>query len=279
MSVVARLMLALLLVLGACGGDEGADDDEGTTGASETTTTTTTSPTTTTTVSSGGGSGDEFCEFAQGNVVDAEINPLSQTPEELRDVVTGVLADLQESAALAPNEIEDDVNLFVEAYAGLVDFFEEYEWNFLAIPEEAFDDPRLNRLDDEDIAQAGDNIEAYCGFEFIESGPGDTPAPGPGTGGGPLPGAEIPDDFPGDLIPPNGTVLAAVEVSGAQSITLDVESTLDDLVEFYTELLGPPTGTTPDGALWIATFNGTSTTVALAETGPNMVNMNVTYGP
>lgn len=277
------LAVVVFVLLAACGGDDGAADDADGAGddvGDSTTTTTTTSTTTTTTTTLAAGSGDDFCEFAQENVVDAEISPAVQTPEDLRDAVTGVLSDLQQAAAMAPSEIEDDVNLFVDAYAGLAEFLEEYEWNFFAVPEDALDDPRLNRFDDADIEEAANNIEAYCGFEFIESGPGDTPPPaGPGNGGGPLPGAEIPDDFPEDLIPPDGTVLATVEVGGAQSITLDVESTLDNLVEFYTELLGPPTGTTPDGALWVATFNGTSTTVALAETGPNMVNMNVTFGP
>ena len=277
-----RLIVVLMLVLAACGGDDDASDDgdTGDDGATVETTTTTTMATTTTTSGSSGGSGDDWCEFASDNIANVSLNPVQQTTSQLQATIEQVAADIDNAADNAPSEIRSDVQLFADAYNGLLEFFAEYDFNFLSIPQEDLDDPRLNRLDDDDLEQAGDNIEAYCGFEFINPGPGNTPPPpGPGTGGGPLPGAEIPDDFPADLIPPNGTVLATVEVGGAQSITLDVESSLDDVIEFYTELLGPPTGTTPDGALWVAVFNGTSTTVAVAETGPTLVNMNVTYGP
>lgn len=270
-----RLVIACVLVLAACGGGDAADDGSGDTGGSETTTTTTSmASTTTTTAVASNGNGDEFCQFAQTNVAAAEINPLAQTPEQLRETITGVYEDLQEGAQLAPDEIADDVGVFVEAYGGLVDFFDEYDWNFAAIPEEALDDSRLTRLDDEDINQAGENIEEYCGFEFIDAGPG--AAPGPGAG--PLPGAEIPEGFPSELIPPNGTVLASINVGSAVSVSWDVDSSLADLVAYYTDILGSPTATTGESALWVTTYEGSDTTVALQETDPNLVNMVVTYG-
>lgn len=279
---LTRLLIVLVLVIAACGGDEEAGDaGSGDTDGGETTTTTTTTATTTTTTAVSGGGGGDFCDFVAAQAQAVTPSPVGLSPAEVEENYTGILDTITMAAQIAPDEIQGDVQLFVDAYGGLVDFLGDYDFNFLAIPEGDLEDPRLAALDDPELEAAGERIEEFCGIDsFIETPPaGGTPAPGGDTGAGPLPGAGIPADFPGELIPPNGTVLATVEVGGAQSITWDVESTLDDLVEFYTELLGPPTATTADGALWVAQFNGTSTTVALEEASPSLVNMNVTYGP
>ena len=172
-----------------------------------------------------------------------------------------------------------DVDLFVVAYEGLAEFFAEYEWTFGNIPEEAFDDPRLNRFDDEDLNEAGERIENYCGFEFIQPGPGETPAPpGPGTGGGPLPGTGLSETFPADLIPPDGELLATVNVSGSESATWDLTLTLEEAIAFYTDLLGAPTGTTPEGAIWVTEYEGRQPNVVVAD-ADGFISVNVTIGP
>ena len=129
------------------------------------------------------------------------------------------------------------VALFAMAYGGLIDFLDENQFNFLAITEDSLDDPRLLALEDPALEEAGNRIEEYCGIEnFIAP----NPAPSAGGGSGSLPGATVPSDFPSDLEPPGGVVVANVNVAGATSVTFDTEASADDVIEYYTELLGPP---------------------------------------
>ncbi len=280
MRKVIRLLLVLALVLVSCGGDEEAGDGRSDNSTDAVPSSTTTTTTTTTTTSGGGTSGDDWCQSAETNVADVELNPLAQTPEQLQATVEQFATDIGDAADRAPAEIEDDVRLFADAYNDLVEFFEEYEWNFLAIPEEDLADERLNRFDDAAFEEAANNIEEYCGFEFIARGPGGgSPDTGGDTGSVPVAGSGLSDTFPVELIPPGGELLGTVDVGGAESATWDVEAPLDELVAFYEDALGAPSATSDDGVLWITAFEGRQLSVALAEVGDGFVGVGVTIAP
>lgn len=278
---LTRLLVVLALILVACGGDEEAGDDgSDDTGGTETTTTTTTSaPTTTTTVVSSSGGGGDFCDFVAQQAQTVTPSPVGLNPAEVEENFTEILATITMAADLAPGEIQSDVQLFVDAYGGLVGFLSEYEFNFLAIPEADLDDPRLNALEDPELEAAGDRIEVFCGIDsFIETPPaGGAPPQGGDTGGGPLPGTGLSDTFPADLVPPDGELLATVTVSGNESATWELTTPLDESITFYTDLLGPPTGTTPEGAIWVTEFEGRQLNVVVAD-ADGFISVNVIIG-
>ncbi|MDH3189742.1 MAG: hypothetical protein OEM39_03775 [Acidimicrobiia bacterium] len=256
----------LVIVLAACGGGDG--DDTTTTQAGGVDETTTTTPT-----SGGAGAGGDFCDFLVDYAENADFSPVGISPTQIEQTLMGSLDAINQGLELAPSEIKADVALFADAYAGFVDFLGEYEYNFLSIPEDAFDDPRLAALEDPELEAAGQQIEEFCGIDdFI------TPGPSGPTGSGSLPGASLPEDFPPGLEPPGGVVVASVEAGGATSVTFDTEMSSDDVIAFYTDLLGPPTQQLdePKGALWFTEYEGVTLSLVVAEIGPNMTQVNVT---
>ena len=283
-SRLAKLAIAAALLVAACGG---GDSDTTTTDASpsgtdqpSTTVAATTAAPTTTSGTVSGNTDDEFCEFiiAYANEVEAEFNVISLSPEELEAAFNDNLDSINQALALAPDELRDDVALFADAYGGFIDFLSEYDFNFLAIPEDAFDDPRLAALEDPALEEAGNRIEEYCGVEnFI------TPAPTPPTGGGGGPssvitGGDVPDEFPSELEPPGGVVVASFSGAGALSVTFDSSESAEDVVDFYTDILGPPTAQTPEGALWTMTYEGTFLNIVVAEIEGGTSQINVSLG-
>lgn len=276
MNRVLRLMAALVLLLAACGGGDegGGDPTTAAPSADGATTTATAAPTTTppaVTV------GNDFCGFVVEYANNSDFSPVGFTPAEVEAAFGSNLAALNQAASIAPGEIRDDVQLFVDAYSGFVDFLSEYGWNFLAMPEDAFDDPRLAALEDPALDAAGKRVEEFCGVEnFIATAPSD---PGGGvSGGGTVPGGQAPEDFPAALTPPGGVVVASISAGGGASVTFDVDGSVADLIDFYTAELGPPVQTLPDpaGALWITQYEGSSVTVTVVETGPGTSQANVT---
>lgn len=278
MSRGLRLIAALMLVLAACGGgDEGGGDpttaapgDDGTVAPTTTTTTTTTAPAVTV--------GDDFCEWLIAYAENAELSIMGTSPADLEATLNANVDAINQALAIAPGEVESDVQLFANAYGGFADFFSDYDYNIFAIPEDAFDDPRLMAMEDPELVAAGDRIEDFCGIDdLIADPPG---APGGGGGGPvtPLPGAQLPADFPPDLVPPGGEVVSSVSAAGGESVTFSLDGLTDDIIDFYTELLGPPASNIPDpkGALWVTTYEGQQLTVTVAEISATQVQVNVT---
>ena len=93
-----------------------------------------------------------------------------------------------------------------------------------------------------------------------------------------MPGTGLSDTFPADLIPPDGELLATVNVSGSESATWDLTISLEDAIVFYTDALGAPTGTTPEGAIWVTEFEGRQLNVGVAD-ADGFISVNVTIGP
>lgn len=268
-------LVAVIVMIAACGGDaepaadDGGGTDDGTT--SSTTTTTSTTATTTTTVVT---SGDGFCQFAADNAdnLNASFSP-TQSPEQLRDSLLDTQDRISRAVDLAPAEIKDDVRVFEAAYDGLIEVFEEIEWSFANAPDDLDQDPRLQALDSPELEEAGMRIEDYCGFSFIATEPG-------GGGTGTVGGGTVPDDFPSDLIVADAEIVAVVNIGGADSVTFDVQTDVDTVIAFYTDLLGDPAGALeePPGALWITTWEGRAANVTVVEVPGGTTQVNVTLG-
>lgn len=271
----------MTLVFAACGGDSAATTTTTVVagGDGATTPTTTSAPAT---VDPGSGTSTDFCQFITEYAEDAELSPLGISAAEFEERFRANLAAIEMAADIAPSEVADDVNLFVGAFRGFVELLDEYDFNFLAMGDQALNDPRLTALDNAELEAAGDRIEAFCGFEpgeFITPGSPDDGEPGGTVEPGVL-GTELPEGFPEGLVPPNGQVVASVSIGGATSVTFDIEGVTDDVIAFYTAELGPPVTVLPQpkGALWASSVDGATLSVVVAETGPGMVQVNVTIG-
>lgn len=277
---LAKLALTLALLAAACGGgDEGATTTDAPSGnGTEPAQTTTTAAPTTTAADISANPGDDFCAFitAYAEEVEQEFDVIGMSPAELEAAFTANLDAMNQARDLAPNELRADVELFVDAYGGFIDFLAEYDFNFLALTEEALNDPRLQALEDPALEAAGKRIEEYCGIDnFI------TPNPAPGGGGSTgTPGADVPSDLPDELLPPGGVVVATVNVSGALSVTFDTEATTDEVIAYYTDVLGPPVQQLDDpaGALWTTTYEGAFLNLVVADIG-GATQVNVSLGP
>lgn len=275
----------MVLVLAACGGGD-TDAGETTTvvadGEGTTTTTTTTAPAATTAapVDSGAGASGDFCGFLGDYIEDTDFSPVGLSAAGMEELFKDNLAAMQRARGLAPSAIEGDVALFVDAYGGFIEFMDDYGFNFMAISEDALDDPRLTALEDPALMAAGDRIEDFCGIEgeFIAAPPSSDGGPGGSSGsGGGLPAASLPEDFPADLVPPGGVVVVALEIAGATSVTFDIESPTDDVIAFFSETVGDPTiqMNEPKGALWTTQYEGSTVNIVVSEVAPGMVQVNV----
>lgn len=275
----ARLVFVavLVLVVAACGGepDAASDDGSGDSDGSSTTTSVATSSTTstTTTTTTVEASSDSFCQFASENndTLGPTFSP-TQTPDQLRDRLLDTRDRISQAVELAPNEIKDDVRVFETAYNGLIEVFEEIEWDFANAPDDLDQDPRVLALESPDLEAAEQRIEDFCGFDFIPD------QPSGGTGG--TGGAGLPDDFPSDLVVEGGEVVAVVNIGGTDSVTYDVSLDTDEVIAYYTDLLGDPTSSleTPRGALWVTTWEGAALNVSVVEVTPGSTQVNVTLG-
>ena len=277
------VLVVLLLVAAACGGGDAEPAATSTAAPAGGGGTATTVAPTTTVAAPAGNPSDDFCEFIVGYSEDADFNPIGLNPEELENLFTTNVDAINEAVQLAPSEIKTDVEMFADAYSGFVGLLAEYDFNFLALSDAALDDPRMTALDDPELQAAGDRIEAYCGIDnFISTAPEppDSGTGGGGSDGGVSAGTDLPDDFPSELVPPGGVVVATVNVAGASSVTFDVEGDTDDIIGYYTDIVGAPVQetSTPKGALWFTTYEGGSLTLVVAEVGSDMVQVNVTRG-
>lgn len=200
MSLIRRFraltfIIALALVATACGG--GGDDTDG-----DTTTTTTASSgsggdgdggsvsdgdsqatTTTTAGASVSGDGDsDYCERVREGFEEQEgldFNLIGKTPQQIQELFEGNLRLFEEWLDHAPDEIEDDAAVMVEAFRTLVERGNELEWDLQALAA----DPVFGVLDTDEVEAAGDRLDAYslevCGVDFGQLG-GSDGAPGGG---------------------------------------------------------------------------------------------------
>lgn len=282
MSKSLRFTVGLMLALAACGGstEESAAPSTVAPEANDTTVTTAAAQTTTTTTTAAPAANpsDDFCEFLIAYVDETEFSPVGLSPDEVEELFVSNLGAINQATELAPPEIRGDVNMFATAYAGFVELLAEIEFNFLAMANVDPDDPRLAALESPELEEAGDRIEAYCGIDnFIATSPTPPNDPGDSSAGGTFEGGELPTDFPTELLPEGAELAVVLNVQGADSVTYDVVLAADEVIAFYTDLLGAAAAelSDPKGALWITSYAGTSLTVTVAETDATMTQVNI----
>jgi hypothetical protein len=285
------LTIVLVILAAACGGGDG-DDAAAPQGGSDSTTTagavattagavTTTAAVATTAAAVTGNPGDEFCQYLTDHATEfaEQFNIMSMSADEIEAALRANLDAMNHARDIAPSELRADVEAYAVAYGGFIDFLDEYDFNFLSMPEDAMDDPRLQALDDPALNESGARIEEYCGLDsFIASPPS---APTTDGGGGTVqPGGEVPEDFPAALEPPGGKVVATVSAGGASFVTFELSSGADELIAFYTDILGDPLQVMDDpaGALWITSYEGLGLNLVVSEVGGGLTDVTVTYG-
>ena len=194
----------------------------------------------------GSGASTNFCEFVStfSDVGDA---PASLNPADIEESFTSTAEAIEQSLDIAPSEVRDDVAMISEAYNGFVELLGEYDFDFLNMPEEATNDPRLTALDGDELQLAGDRIVAFCGLD-PEVGDDDVSA-----GDGDQATGDLPAGFNAELVPPDGDVVVASESLSGTVVLIETQMSIDELVAFYTELLGAPLVVVddPPAASWV----------------------------
>ena len=107
--------------------------------------------------------GSDFC--GDNDNINSSLDSVSDSsPEDFQESITNAYSLMQQAAASAPGEIQDDVQYLVDGYGQIIDAYEAADWNFLAadISGIEFDEVRAD--------QAVANIDAYCGVD--DSGDG-----------------------------------------------------------------------------------------------------------
>jgi hypothetical protein len=277
MHTVRRFALLVgILVLGlvvACGGGDG-DDSNGESGTPSSGDGSSSSSSDGGSSSSGGGGGSDS-DFCSPDDFDAIYGSLDFTDFSDLESQFSQLGDaLEEWADRAPGEIEDDVEVMVDALRGLIELFEEYDYDFLAIGLGASEDPRFLALESDEFTAASERVSEFCGYDFeVPSGglsDGGTSSDGGGStggGGGGFSGAVgLPDDFPEELTPPDSEVTFAGNLGFGDTVSFSSTATIAEIVEYYTDALGDPTASDSESALWSVIGSETLTTVAVTGT-------------
>ena len=277
------MFAVLTLVVAACGGgDEGTDTtvapsttaagtqapggDAGDGGGGEATTTQAPAAT----PAPGSGSSSDFCvTAAEVEDTDIGLSTFNATPAEIEATINELIGFLDQAVALAPDEIADDVAVLRQVFVDFADLLAEYEYDFFRIAAEAENDPRFLAFDTDAIEQASNNIAAYCGFEIDpDSGSSEVPAPPPDD----VPDVMtegFPDTFPEALVPPGVVSVESFDSPGLQSLVIMSEASFDEVVAFYTSVLGDPLGVfdvaTGRSAAFVAEYEGLNVNISITE--------------
>ena len=245
-----RAAVALTLIAAACGGGETDAEDGGTSAtdtgttastapANDTTTATTQAPTTT--VGAGVTTGN-FCDDAENS--DQLIDGFDFFTTDVEAAVTQWVAAINEIEAQAPAEIAADVGVIANAAREFAALLAEADYQIVNIDPE---DDRMAAFDDGSIDQAAENIAAWCGWELEALDGGDDG----GDDGLVVVGNDpIPEDLPEALVPPE---VAGADDNGAAGLNIASSASIDEVLEYYEDLLGAPLSTDGD----TVTFNGT----------------------
>lgn len=263
------ILLALVLVLAACGGgDDGGDTTAGTQAGNGGTTAATTAATTAETTQGTFVATGDFCEDADNN--DTLVDGFDFLAGDLEAAINEWLEALEAAAAQAPNEIADDVAVFVQAANDFADVLADADYDFTAIDP---NDPRILALDDGSLDEAAANIAEYCGWELPDPANGDAGGSGDTSGFG---DDEIPADVPEALIPPN--VIGVIDI-GAGIVNLLVDGSYEDTVAFYTNAIGEPQSTVTGSTIYMGVVDGKSVQVIVDDTGDTGVVVNLIVIP
>jgi len=251
-SVFAVIALGLVI---ACGGDDDSSDagssDDAASGGS----------------SSSGGSKDNFCTPEYADAIFEGFDPLSDT-DDLEEAVKQMNNVLDRWADDAPSEIRADVRIIVDAMEGFFEILEENDFDFIAMAFAAEDDPRVAALDSAEFAAATERLNEYCGYDDLDIGSTTGSPSTPTTDGGVTDGGfaegTLPEDFPENLIPPDSTVGVSGDFGVGIGAEFNSTATLDDVLDFYKDVLGDPTLSSAEGTIWSVFDDDTAISVAVS---------------
>lgn len=146
-SIAIAAGLAATLALVACGDDDNDKDSSG--------------------------SGSDYCtliaEFQEkSDAVDASLSTMTPDPAQVEEAMSAVKPMIAQLQSAAPTEIKADVEMMAAATLRMIEIFEDYEYDFVALetaPELAEIETLTN---DAEIAAASERLNEYeettCGI-------------------------------------------------------------------------------------------------------------------
>lgn len=224
---------------------------------------------------SGGGSNSNFCSTDTfDNFDDLDFTNTSNLKDQFEAIDDG----LEDWADNAPDEIEDDINLVVDAMRDLIQVLRDNDFNILALATSG-DDP-FTALDTAEFNAATERIGDYCGFDFDSPGgsipggnsggsTGGGSSSGGSTGGGFVTGS-LPDDYPSEIIPPDSEVGAVIDLGFGLTVEFMSTATIDEIKDYYEAELGNATFADSESILWIATLDEKTANVSVNGTDGNL---------
>lgn len=139
----------------------------------------------------GAGSGGDFCGLSADINDGLDAVNVFGGPDSVEAAFRQIADNIDRATGQAPAELREDVQLLSEGVAGFIDVLEEYDYNFLAIPDDAVTtDPRLAAVESPEYEAASDRVNAYCGIEpdpGLDASDTEPPVDEPGADGGGVP--------------------------------------------------------------------------------------------
>lgn len=244
-----RWLLATIcaaLAATACGADTNQDaDSAGATATIEagTTVATTPPPPTEATAAreSAGDVDEEFCDLMlRSQDEDLDVS----SPAELEEALLAELDRLSDLRATVPDEVRDDFDAFLEASETSVELYQEYQFDLLSIPQSEIEAVQAR------ISGPQERILEYCGASDLvaqqEGAEGDESA-------SPSVDEEMPD---GLFEPPGAQDLSDVTGEGVMRV-IETDASFDQLLDYYSGLLGAEDSLTGSEGSRTATFSDT----------------------
>ncbi len=264
---IALLLAVLTLgLLAACGGG-GDGDSSADAGSGDSTNSTSSSDAGGGSSAVGSGSDSEFCSPTNEDVIFGSLD-FTRNFDDL-EAQFGLIGDaLDVWAGSAPGEIEGDVRTLVDTMRALIELFEEYDFDLIAIGTNAADDSRFTAVDSDAFQAATERISDYCGYDIEISSTGGSAPSGGASGGDGGSGfvADLPEDFPAELVPPDAELEIVSRFGPSLTVQFSSTATIDEVVAFYRDALGEPNLVSSESVLWSIFETNKITTVNVAGT-------------
>lgn len=245
------LLVALMMFLAACGdsADSGQTDDAAGLGTTSVATTSEVVETTTTAQQTTSTSGEvnasesdsEFCRLISEDQEVSEQLDYSDS-EQLEEGFTQSVERLAEAARMAPDDIQDDMELILERFRDFRAALEDANWDLFSLSDA---DTRVTAMEQPDVIEALDRVSAECGLAGTVGG--DDVEDDPATSG------EIPEV----LLPPQ----AGEVLSEAPVFTIATSAAYDELVSYYADVFGSMTNESEEQATFLGEIEGVHTAV------------------
>lgn len=246
---IAALVVFVMFVA-ACGDSSEPEQTDGavdleatstTTSAVEEPTTTARQTTTTAERAQASASDSEFCRLISEDQEVSEQLDYSD-PAQLEEGFTESVERLEEAARMAPDDIQDDMELILERFRDFRTALEDADWDLFAVSDT---DSRITAMEQADVIEALNRVSDECGLAETVDGSADDGDDDAAASG------EIPDV----LLPPQaGEVLTETPL-----FTIATSATYDELVSYYTDVFGSMTSESEEQATFLGQIEGVQT--------------------